>query len=147
MVDTRANILARLLEIAATIPTIRTVHRNNVDITEHNQVPAAIVFDGDEEVTTNTTASRSTVPAPMLVEMTPEIVIAHIDAAADVDLRMLRRELVKRVLYDTELNQIVGTNGAIHYRGCRTDVGWMRSLHGALLALFVFKYTLKPWDL
>jgi hypothetical protein len=56
------------------------------------------------------------------------------------------------VLTDTALNEtIVKTgrngNGAIRYLGCQTDVGWMRSLHGALRAQFAFKYTLKPDEL
>ena len=48
MVDTREDILARLLEVVATIPNIQSAQRNNVDIVE-DQLPAAIVFDGDEE--------------------------------------------------------------------------------------------------
>ena len=28
-----------------------------------------------------------------------------------------------------------------------TDLGWMRSLHGALRAQFMFKYTLRPEQL
>ena len=48
MVDVREDILARLLEVVATIPNIRSAHRNNVDITE-DQLPAALVLDGDEE--------------------------------------------------------------------------------------------------
>ena len=48
MVDTREDVLARLLEVVATIPNIKSAQRNNLDITEE-QLPAAIVFDGDEE--------------------------------------------------------------------------------------------------
>jgi len=151
MVDVREDILARLLEVVATIPNIRTAVRNNVDITE-DQLPAAIVFDSDEE--TDDAADMSMRPAnrPTVVRMTPEIVIAQQSDQAGSDITTLRRELIKRVLTDTELNeQIVKTgrhgNGAIRYLGCQTDVGWMRSLHGALRAQFMFKYTLKPEDL
>ena len=37
-----------LLEVLATIPNIRSAQRNNLDIPEE-QLPAAVVFDGDEE--------------------------------------------------------------------------------------------------
>ena len=89
---------------------------------------------------------------PTVVQMTPEIVIAEQADEVGSDLTTLRRELIKRVLTDTELNeQIVKTgrhgNGAIRYLGCQTDLGWARSLHGALRAQFMFKYTLKPDDL
>ena len=57
MVDVREDILARLLEIMATIPNIRSAARNNVDIPE-DKLPAAIVFDGDEETDGGTDMSR-----------------------------------------------------------------------------------------
>jgi len=151
MVDVREDILARLLEVVAGIPNLRSAHRNNVDIPE-DQLPAAIVFDGDEETNDAIDATMRPPNRPTLVTMTPEIVIAQQADEAGSDITTLRRELIKRVLYDTELNeQIVKTgrhgNGAIRYLGCQTDVGWMRSLHGALRAQFMFKYTLKPEDL
>jgi len=151
MVDVRENILARLLEVVATIPNIRTAVRNNVDLTEE-ALPAAIVFDGDEETDDASDGSMRPSHRPTLVQMTPEIVIAQQADEIGSDITTLRRELIKRVLTDTELNeQIVKTgrygNGAIRYLGCQTDVGWMRSLHGALRAQFMFKYTLRPEDL
>ena len=151
MADVREDILARLLEVVASIPNLRSVQRNNVDIPE-DQLPAAIVFDGDEETADATDASMKPPNRPTLVTMTPEIVIAQQADEVGSDITTLRRELIKRVLNDAELNeQIVKTgrhgNGAIRYLGCQTDVGWMRSLHGALRAQFAFKYTLKPDEL
>jgi hypothetical protein len=151
MVDVREDILARLLEVVATIPNIRSVHRNNVDITE-DQLPAALVFDGDEETSDATDVSMRPANRPTIVQMTPEIVIVQQADEVGSDITTLRRELIKLVLTDTELNeQIVKTgrfgNGAIRYLGCQTDVGWMRSLHGALRAQFMFKYALKINDL
>ena len=151
MADTREDILARLLEVVATIPGMVSVHRNNVDITE-DQLPAALVFDGDEETDDASDLSMRPPHRPTVVQMMPEIVIAQQTDEIGSDLTTLRRELIRRVLTDTELNeQIVKTgrhgNGAIRYLGCQTDVGWMRSLHGALRAQFMFKYTLKPEDL
>ena len=150
MADVREDILARLLEVVATIPNIRSAQRNNIDITE-DQLPAAIVFDGDEESDGASDVSMKQPNRPYNVQMMPEIVIAQQADQVGSDLTTLRRELIKLVLHDTELNQIAKTgrlgNGAIRYLGCQTDLGWMRSLHGALRAQFMFKYALKPDDL
>ena len=149
MIDVRERILVRLVEVMATIPSIRSVHRNNVDITE-DQLPAVIVFDADEETDDASDLGMRPPNRPTLVRMMPEIIIAE-ESAGQVgsELAALRRELIRRVLTDIELNeQIVKTgrfgNGAIRYLGCQTDIGWMRSLHGALRAQFMLKYSLKP---
>jgi hypothetical protein len=86
--------------------------------------------------------------------MTPGIVVQVQDDNVVLGsiVTTFRRELIKRVLTDTELNeQIVKTgrfgNGAIRYLGCQTDVGWTRTGYAALTAQFMFKYALKPDDL
>jgi len=148
LADVREDILARLLEVVASIPNIRSAHRNNVDITE-DQLPAALVLDGDEETSE---AQNRPSNSPIIVQMTPEIIIAEQSDEVGSDLTTLRRELIKLVLFDTELNDLIAKssprgNGAIRYLGCQTDLGWMRSLHGALRAQFMFKYTLRPEQL
>jgi hypothetical protein len=149
--DVREDILVRLLEVVATIPNIRSAQRNNVEIPE-DQLPAAIVFDGDEETDAASDLSMRPANRPTIVRMHPEIIIAEQADEVGSELTTMRRELIKRVMTDTLLNeQIVKTgrfgNGAIRYLGCQTDVGWMRSLHGALRAQFMFKYALKIEDL
>jgi hypothetical protein len=151
MTDVREDILARLFVIVGTIPNIRASYRNNVDIPP-DHLPAAVVLDGDEETGEVSDLSMHPSNKPIAVQMVPEIIIAQQADNVGTDITTLRRELIKRVLFDTELNeQIVKTgrhgNGAIRYLGCQTDLGWMRSLHGALLARFMFKYFLKPNDL
>lgn len=151
MVDVREDILARLLEVVATIPNIKTAVRGNMDLTPEH-LPAALVLDGDEETNDASDLSMRPPHRPTSVQMTPEIILVESEVGEIVDIGTLRRELIKLVLFDTELNeQIVKTgrngNGAIRYLGCQTDVGWMRSLHGALRAQFLFKYTLNPADL
>jgi hypothetical protein len=151
MRDVREDILARLLEVAASIPNIRSAQRNNVDIPE-DQLPAAVIFDGDEETDDVSDVSQRPANRPTVVQMRPEIHIADQGDEVTLDIPALRRELIKRVLNDTELNeQIVKAgrhgNGAIRYLGCQTDVVWLRKLHLALRAQFLFKYTLRPDDL
>jgi hypothetical protein len=151
MVDVREDILVRLLAVVASIPNIRSAQRNNVDIPE-DQLPAALVFDGDEETDDASDLSMRPANRPTVVRMQPEIVIAEQADEVGSDLTTLRRELIRRVLTDAELNeQIVKTgrfgNGAIRYLGCQTDLGWGRSLQGALRAQFMFKYSLKIEEL
>jgi hypothetical protein len=122
-----------------------------VDINE-TQLPAVVVLDGDEETNDSTDLGMRPANRPTVVRMQPEIVIAQQADEVGSEITTLRRELIRRVLTDTELNeQIVKTgrfgNGAIRYLGCQTDLGWGRSLQGALRAQFMFKYTLKPEEL
>jgi hypothetical protein len=151
MIDTREDILVRLLEVVATIPNIRIAQRNNTDIPE-DQLPAAIVLDGDEETQDSSDLSMRPPNRPTNVHMHPEILIVHQDPNVGSSLDTFRRELITRVLFDTELNeQIVKTgrygNGAIRYLGCQVGTVWLRDLHGGMKAQFLFKYTLKPDDL
>jgi hypothetical protein len=153
MVDVREDILARLLEVVTEIPGMRSAQRNNVDITE-DQLPAAIVLDGDEESDGANDVSMKQPHRPYNVQMTPGIVVQVQDDNVVLGsmVTTFRRELIKRVLTDIELNeQIVKTgrfgNGAIRYLGCQTDVGWTRTGYAALTAQFMFKYTLKPDEL
>ena len=153
MIDVREDILARLLVVVAAIPNIRSTHRNNVDLPE-TQLPAAIVLDGDEDSDGANDVSMKKPERPYNVQMTPGIIVQVQDDNVVLGsiITTFRRELIKRVLTDTELNeQIVKTgrygNGAIRYLGCQTDVGWTRTGYAALTAQFLFKYSLKPEDL
>jgi len=151
MIDVRENILARLVAIIDGVADFKEVYRNYVDLTE-DDLPAAAVLDGDEETDDTTDATMRPPSRPTLATMTPEIVVFKLAPQVGPDISVLRRELVKAVLYDTELNeQIVKTgrygNGAIRYLGCQTDLGWERSMFGALKINLLFKYALKPWDL
>jgi hypothetical protein len=151
VIDVRENILARLVAIVDAVADFKQVYRNYVDLTE-DDLPAAAVLDGDEE--TDDVSDRSMRPPnqPTLATMTPEIIVFKLAPQVGPDISVLRRQLVKTVLHDPELNeQIVKTgrygNGAIRYLGCQTDLGWERSMFGALKVNLLFKYTLRPDDL
>jgi hypothetical protein len=151
MVDVRENILARLVALAGGIPNMALVDRNNGQV-DDAQLPAIIVFDGDEETNDATDLSQMPPHRPTKVRMHPTIEIAAISQFAGSDLSTMRGELIKAVLYDTELNNnIVRTgrngNGAIRYLGCQTDPTWMRNKYGQLRVLFMFSYNLDPADL
>ena len=150
MIDVRENILTRLVVIVDGVADFKQVYRNYVDLTE-DDLPAAAVLDGDEETGDASDATMRPSNRPTLATMTPEIIIFKIAPQVGPDISVLRRALIKAVLYDTELNeQIVKTgrygNGAIRYLGCQTDLGWERSMFGALKINLHFKYALKPDD-
>jgi len=144
MTDVREAILARLVEVVATVPNLIAVQRNNTDWPDI--LPAALVLDGDEEVSTGNDGSRPS-NRPMLVEMTPEIQIVEQSSAIGSDLTTFRRELIKLVLNDATLIAHTGSNGKISYLGCETVFGWQERQYGALQLRFRFKYPLKPDDL
>ena len=139
MADIREDILARLVEVVASVPGMNSVHRNNTDITD-DQMPAALVLDGDEDVSTDKSQ-------PMIVEMTPEIQIVEQSGAIGSDLTTFRAELIKLVFSDATLKAKTGPNGKIRYLGCETSFGWQEKQYGALQMRFSFKYPLKPNDL
>jgi hypothetical protein len=151
MIDTRENILARLAVIIGTVPNIKFTDRNNSEVDER-QLPALVVFDGDEESNSAADISTHLPSTPSIIRMHPIIEIATMSATASSDLSVLRRELIRLVLYDAELNNnIVRTgrngNGAIRYMGCQTDPTWMRNLDGQMRIQFMFAYSLNPADL
>jgi hypothetical protein len=139
MADIREGILSRLVGVVAAVPGINSVHRNNTDITD-DQMPAALVLDGDEDVATDKSQ-------PMLVEMTPEIQIVEQSGAIGSDLTTFRAQLIKLVLSDATINALTGSNGKIRYLGCETSFGWQEKQYGALQMRFSFKYPLKLTDL
>jgi len=143
MPDVREDILARLVEVVASVPNLRSIQRNNVDLTD-DQMPAALVLDGDEDVVSGNDRSSRLPGGSVVVEMTPEIQIVEQSDAIGSDLTTFRRELIKLVLFDTTLNQYTGSNGKISYLGCDTVFGWQQKQYGALQMRFMFKYPLKP---
>lgn len=153
MVDTRELVLARLLEVVAAIPNMRWAQRNNVDMPEDSALfPAVNVYDGDEETNDASDISARPPKRDTMVRMQPEVVIIQQLGEVGSDLPTLRRELLRRVLFDDKLQQIVKAgeyagNGAIRYLGCQTDYGFGRLMQGQMFAQFMFVYSLKPSDL
>jgi hypothetical protein len=143
--DVREDILARLLEVVADIPNIRTVVRNDVDIVE-DKLPAITVFDGDEETNGAEDRSARLSNRPYVASMMPLVAVQELRTAPS-ELSAFRREIIRRVLNDTILIEQVGSNGAIRYIGCETDFGWLRERFNAMTVQFVFRYSLKIEEL
>jgi len=145
MSDIRESILARLVEVVATVPNLRTVKRNDTDYFSA-LMPAAFVLDGDEDVVSGNEGSRPS-NRPLLVEMSPEIHVIEQSGTIGSDITAFRRDLVKLVLADATLNSLTGSNGAIQYLGCDSTFAWLEKQWGGLQIRFRFKYPLIVNDL
>jgi hypothetical protein len=143
--DVREDILARLLEVVAAIPNIRSAVRNDVDTVE-DKLPAVVVFDGDEETNGAEDRSARLSNRPYVVQMMPQVIVQERHGVGS-ELSILRREIISRVLNDAVLIEQVGSNGAIRYLGCETDFGWLRSQFNAMNVQFMFQYSLKIEEL
>ena len=146
--DKRELILARLIEVAASVTGVVTVTRNSDEISEHKR-PAIAVFDSDESA--DEAAERQDHPgsAPNLVVMTPEVLILLGAAPESVGsaLNDLRAKLLKAVLTDSHLIELAGANGRVRYAGCSTHLGHGRSMEGSMGVQFTFAYVLRPEQL
>lgn len=143
--DKREAILARLTEVAATVPGVSTVVRNTDEISEHKR-PAIAIFDADETADARADQQGHSGRAPNLIEMTPELMILLGAAPERVGsaLNELRAKLIKTVLTDSQMIALTGPNGRIRYAGCTTHLGHGRSMEAAMGVHFAFSYVLRP---
>jgi hypothetical protein len=143
--DKREAILQRLIEIAAAVPGVITVVRNQDELSEHAR-PAIAVFDGDEAADERFDQPAHPGRAPNLIEMTPEILIllGALPEQIGTALNELRAWLVKAVLMDAQLTALVGANGRVRYVGCSTHLGQGRSVEGSMGVQFALAYVLRP---
>lgn len=149
MPDVREQILAHLLTIAEGVPSAKMVARNRGSISEGAR-PAIIILDADEAVEEEELSGR-TRPAnsPQMVVMTPEIFVMVSKRAADIgaELNTMRRQIVRRILTDAALRNLLGPNGEVRYAGCGTALATGRSMEGEMALSFAFRYILRPNDL
>lgn len=147
MADRRELVLVRLLDIAKTIPGIKTVARNR-QLLDDEQQPAIQIIDGDEEAHTNDPHGRPGA-ATRLVAMTPHVYITLGEAPEDVGTKLngFRAALLKAIFLDASLKQILGPNGEIRYTACANAVSEARAYIGESGLAFTFVYPLIPSEL
>jgi hypothetical protein len=143
--DKREAILARIAEVAATVPGITTIARNQDEISEHKR-PAIVIFDADETADERADQQGHPGRAPNIVEMTPEVLIllGTVPERVGSALNQLRAALVKAVLTDDQLIALAGPNGRVRYAGCTTYLGHGRSMEASMGVHFSFAYVLRP---
>ena len=142
--DKRERILARLVEVAESLPGVGTVIRNSDVISEHKR-PAIAIFDADESADEAAERQDHSGRAPNLVAMTPEVLILLGASPESVGsaLNALRAKLIKAVLTDPQLMALTGANGRVRYAGCSTHLGHGRSMEGFMGVHFAFAYVLR----
>ena len=143
--DKREALLARLVEIAAGVPEIKTAARNQDEISERAR-PAIVIFDADETADERANEQGHVGRAPNIIEMSPEalILLGGTPERLGTALNEMRAKFVKAVLIDVQLATITGTNGRVRYVGCSTHLGHGRSMEGSMGMHFAFAYVLRP---
>ena len=146
--DKREALLARLVEIAAGVPAIKTAARNQDEISERAR-PAIVIFDADETAHERANEQGHGGRAPNIIEMSPDalILLGGTPERVGTDLNEMRAAFVKAVLTDTQLATLTGTNGRVRYVGCSTHLGHGRSMEGSMGVHFAFSYVLRPEQL
>ena len=145
MPDIREQILARLVEVTASVPGVTHALRNQLGLSETSR-PAIIVLDADEAVEEEDLRGSRPANAPQLVLMTPELFVLVNQRAAGIgaELNAFRRRILRRVLTDRGLGDLVGPNGSVRYAGCATALALGRSMEGEMSLSFTFRYVLRP---
>src|SRR5262245_17605334 len=121
MADLREVLLARVLVVLKGVQGIETADRNLDDISDL-RLPAAILFDGDEEAFDNPRARGA---APNTVEMTPTIEVTLSDPdQVGTQINALRARICKAILSDTTLKTSCGNipNAGPRYIGMRREL-------------------------
>jgi hypothetical protein len=153
MTDKREAILVRLLAIAGGLNGIAYAARNDINIAEE-QLPAAIVLDGEEEVDDDHLRHNVPALAPMRVHMTPLVSLWVSERTPDVGsaLNALRAALIRAVLFDGQLAALAGegggrSSGAVRYLGCAPGLIEGRAVIGNMIPRFRISYVLDPSEL
>src|ERR1700749_1851317 len=98
MTDKREAILARLVEIAAGLPGVKTAVRNQDEVSERAR-PAITIFDADETADERAEERGHSGRAPNLIEMSPEtlILLGGGPESVGTALNDVRTRLIKAV--------------------------------------------------
>jgi hypothetical protein len=144
MNDPRDAILDRIETLCGGVEGVKRATRNVTAIEDHD-LPAICLLDGDEESLDEHPPGVSP-RATVRVVLKPQIVIFARDRNAALvgpSLSTLRERLRRAILFDTQLQALVGPNGQMSYRGMQTAFAAGRSLTGEAIALFEFRYVLR----
>lgn len=148
----RVAILQRLVEIAGTIPGIKTVSWDVISIND-DQLPAIMILEGDEETSDEDPAGSRPTFAPRRVTMVPHVVIAagrNIGSPPlDIGpaLNTFYAAVVKAVLTDATLASHTFNGRGARLLGMESDLAVGRMMQGQMAVKFGFTYGLVPNNL
>jgi hypothetical protein len=147
MTDRRELILLRVLAILQGLSGIAVAVRNRGELPTDMR-PAAVLLDADEVARPSLPQQRGrlTLP-PQFVDMSPEIYVVMDqrepkNERIGEDMNALRVAIVKAVMGDPDIHQLVGANGDIRYDGVATDMASGRSMEGQMRIRMTFTYVL-----
>lgn len=152
MTDTREQILARLVDVAAAVDGVAAAVRNRTDA-PGNIRPAIVIHDMDEKQSQHLPANFETRQprrtAIRILEMTPYIAIKVAAGSTDLGtlLNLFRARLVAAVLSDVALQSLIGQHGEIEYAGCATHPLETDSREGTMEVDLTFSYLFRAADL
>lgn len=151
MTDRREDILARLFVVLSAVVGIVEKVRNRGDLPSEKR-PAIILMDADEVADREMFGRGRPANSPNFVVMSPEIYIVLKNQKPENEtlgqsLNEYRAKVIKAVLNDATLINLVGSNGEIRYDVFVTDLGEDRTLTGKARIGISFRYPLKPNEL
>lgn len=148
MPDTREAILARILEIAKTVPGVVHAQRNEIGLSREQQ-PGIVLLDGDEAVyrTVKTPAPRL---PPQIMRMRFGLFLQvkdkkPINEGVGTLLNTIRLATIKKLATDPVLQTLIGTNGAMEYTGAITDLKAGAAISGEMNLEVSCNYYFDPY--
>lgn len=153
-VTTREDILAKLLEICQGVPGIATVVRNR-GLIDNDKRPAIVLMDGGEaeglrpppngrggdQVIVRTTK----VLRPQIFVLLKTILPTNSSPKnPGTALNEHEIEVTRRILGDTELRALLGSNGALIYTAVETDMQSGAAMAGQMRLDFQITYVFDP---
>lgn len=151
MTDRRELILARMFTLLETVSGTGKTVRNRGQL-EDVYRPGIVMLDGDEDPENQVTGRGRPPNAPQIMAMTPEIYILLEnaepgDTTRGADLNDWRVRIMTALLFDTQLQTLITSNGELRYMGCLTDYATGRAMEGAMRLNFTVTYPFKPSEL
>lgn len=160
--DAREAIIQLIMSSLQGIPGLVNVFRDRgigepYDVeTNTPMLPAAIFLDGREHSTQPSTQGHGyrpgqVPPVPMIFEpqiyiiLLPRTTMANEGVAAE--LAMWRMLVLKAMLRNEALMNLLGSEGDIHFQGLSTDMQSGSLCRGEIRFDFAIKYVLSPDDL
>lgn len=146
----RELILERLAAVLAAVDGSLEFVRNRAMPTDKR--PAIQLLDSDETAQREAFNRGRPSTTPNFVVMSPGIYVViknkkPVNEAAGPELNAFAAKVIKAVMTDAALKELVGSNGEIRYEGLATDLGEDQTQEGKARVLVSFVYVFRPSDL
>lgn len=147
----RELILARLFVVLQAVPGLAYSVRNRGDL-KSDKRPAIQLMDEDEAADRSAFDRGRKSTAPNVVLMTPGIYVFMQNKKPEnvgigTDLNTFCGKIIKGVLADEELKDLVASEDGLRYEGMNTDLAEDRTAEGKARIAISFLYYLSPDEL